>query len=409
MKSRGGCVFDAQDYSLSTERKKFWKKHMWTNTRRVGAPRRSLSPNNAAIVTTATALLVVIFYAASINPQRLGTARIAAGNRMRSGHTTFGKAPPHIRMQHQLQRVCPPSQREYPSGTREILTPRGTKVFMENDEQFFGGELRGMKNTKRNTTLKMEQVILGDPKWDWENLERTESTQDDIIEPICGEAALEMARNEKDLWIFAYGSEMWEPSFPIAEKRDGWVKGFVRRFYARSEGRWGTKEKPGRKLTMMREHGAWIWGHLLRVPEDSREAAMQAIADLAEEGETPKMHWYGFAKSSREGGGIFEGRALSYVMDEDHSLYSKLSNNTDLARDIVTAVGDSGSGASYLVSLYNTLGEIKGFDRTLGFQLDHHVDDIVEALPETSRVGEAAWGKGTEKLNKGGSRQTYNF
>ncbi|GAB5367158.1 hypothetical protein AAMO2058_001205600 [Amorphochlora amoebiformis] len=207
-----------------------------------------------------------------------------------------------------------------------------------------------------------------------------------IVEPLYGDDALAAIRAEKDMWIFTYGSDMYDPGFEVDEKREGWVKGFVRRFYAISTKKHGTPEAPGRTLTMVRDPGAWIWGYLMKVSEDDKEKVLTYMAENADPGEIPQVVEMGYAKSSStEGGGIFGGKALSYVMDPKSEFYGKTDNSTTIARDVVMGVGEKGSGAGHLLGIFNTMGEISGFDRTEGFEIDHHVDDVVEALPKTWR------------------------
>jgi cation transport regulator ChaC len=37
----------------------------------------------------------------------------------------------------------------------------------------------------------------------------------------------------EELWIFGYGSLVWRPAFPFAERRGAWI-GFARRFWQSS-------------------------------------------------------------------------------------------------------------------------------------------------------------------------------
>lgn len=53
-------------------------------------------------------------------------------------------------------------------------------------------------------------------------------------------------REDRDLWVFAYGSLMWNPAFLFAEVRHGRLEGYARSFclYDDRGGR-GTRERPG--------------------------------------------------------------------------------------------------------------------------------------------------------------------
>ena len=48
-----------------------------------------------------------------------------------------------------------------------------------------------------------------------------------------------------DLWVFGYGSLMWNPGFDYLERRIARLDGFERRFALTSRHYRGTPEKPG--------------------------------------------------------------------------------------------------------------------------------------------------------------------
>jgi glutathione-specific gamma-glutamylcyclotransferase len=53
-------------------------------------------------------------------------------------------------------------------------------------------------------------------------------------------------RLDQDLWVFAYGSLMWDPAFHFAEVRRGRISGYARRFILKDTfGARGTPEIPG--------------------------------------------------------------------------------------------------------------------------------------------------------------------
>ena len=72
--------------------------------------------------------------------------------------------------------------------------------------------------------LDVEQRVLGNQKRLLQRREK-DAKQEELLQTV-------IARGESEgLWIFAYGSLMWRVGFEFVEKRNGYVKGWVRRFY----------------------------------------------------------------------------------------------------------------------------------------------------------------------------------
>lgn len=67
----------------------------------------------------------------------------------------------------------------------------------------------------------------------------------------------------RDFWIFAYGSLMWAPGFPVAEQVPAYVRGWHRRFSLSSPRSWGTPAAPG--LCAALHEGGECAGLVLRI------------------------------------------------------------------------------------------------------------------------------------------------
>lgn len=70
-----------------------------------------------------------------------------------------------------------------------------------------------------------------------------------------------------DVWIFAYGSLIWNPIFPVAERRIARVHGYRRSFCLRSIVGRGTVEKPGLMLAL--DTGGTAVGVAFRLPTEA--------------------------------------------------------------------------------------------------------------------------------------------
>ena len=68
---------------------------------------------------------------------------------------------------------------------------------------------------------------------------------------------------EADLWVFGYGSLMWDAGFPFAEQQLALLRGYHRRFCIYSMRHRGTPERPG--LVFGLDHGGACRGIAYRV------------------------------------------------------------------------------------------------------------------------------------------------
>lgn len=146
-----------------------------------------------------------------------------------------------------------------------------------------------------------------------------------------------------DLWVFGYGSLIWNPDFPVAERQLARLMDWRRGFCMRSIHHRGTPEAPGLVLALDAEPGAVCEGVAFRAEpgtEDATRIALRTrelISSAYLERDLPVT--------------LADGRmvaALAFVIDADHAQYCGDLAHEDQARIIAQAVGGRGPNAEYL-------------------------------------------------------------
>lgn len=145
------------------------------------------------------------------------------------------------------------------------------------------------------------------------------------------------------LWVFGYGSLIWNPEFAVAEQHIARLADWQRSFCMRSIHHRGTVAEPGLVLALDQRSASHCDGVAFRVqPGQEAEtiAALRArelISSAYIERSLPVR--------------LADGRdvqALTYVIDSDHDQYCGGLPREDQARIIAKATGGRGSNRDYL-------------------------------------------------------------
>ena len=167
------------------------------------------------------------------------------------------------------------------------------------------------------------------------------------------------------LWIFGYGSLLFRPGFPFQERRAARVHGFERRLDQGSPDHRGTPERLGRVATLRRTEGASCTGAVYRVADADREAVLTAL-DIREQGGYERLE---LTAELIEGG---EVKAVTWVASPGNAYHLGPAPLGEMAAQIRSAVGPSGSNLDYVVALDKAL-------RGLGCE-DVHVAEVARAV-----------------------------
>jgi cation transport protein ChaC len=153
------------------------------------------------------------------------------------------------------------------------------------------------------------------------------------------------------LWVFGYGSLIWDPGFPVAERRIGRVTGWHRSFCMRSIHHRGTPEAPGLVLALDRAEGGSCQGVAFRVDAGAEAATIAALRER----ELVSSAYLEERLTVDTEGGLLD--ALTYVIDPDHVQYCHLKLE-EQAQIIARATGGRGANRDYLWSTTAHLAEL---------------------------------------------------
>ena len=154
------------------------------------------------------------------------------------------------------------------------------------------------------------------------------------------------------MWVFGYGSLLWDPGFTPAETARAHLSGYHRSFCMLSIHHRGTEEDPGLVLALDAVEQGTCTGLALRVTD---EEADDVLAYLRERELISSAYLERLVDLELDDGRRVE--AVAYVIDPDHRQYVTLPLETQ-AQMIARAVGGRGPNTDYLNNTANHLTEI---------------------------------------------------
>jgi cation transport protein ChaC len=152
------------------------------------------------------------------------------------------------------------------------------------------------------------------------------------------------------LWVFGYGSLLWNPGFGVEAQAHATLPGYARSFCMRSIHHRGTEADPGLVLALDAKPGALCEGLALKARDDEAPAVLEYLREreLISSAYVEKVLPVHLA----------DGRtleAVTYVIDAEHVQYCSGLALEEQARIIARAVGGRGPNTEYL---YNTAAHL---------------------------------------------------
>jgi cation transport protein ChaC len=176
-----------------------------------------------------------------------------------------------------------------------------------------------------------------------------------------------------DLWVFGYGSLMWSPDFPFAERKAGRVHGYHRSLCILSSRYRGTPDKPG--LVMGLCPGGSCRGMAFRSPASKAKEVVDTLwkREMLNNVYMPKFVPVTVAGAQQ---GAHRVHALAFIADTKHRQFVDELDVAGRARLVAQGIGQRGRCVDYI---RNTLDHM----RELGVH-DPHLTRILETALDLS-------------------------
>jgi len=156
------------------------------------------------------------------------------------------------------------------------------------------------------------------------------------------------------MWVFGYGSLLWNPGFEIAVRAVATLPNYARSFCMRSIHHRGTVDDPGLVLALDERKGAQCAGVAFAVAAGKEDETLQYLREreLVSSAYLEKILTLNLADGRKV-------EAVTYVIDESPEQYCSDLPLEEQAQIIANAVGGRGPNWEYL---YNTASHLRDID-----------------------------------------------
>ncbi|MEO0933101.1 MAG: gamma-glutamylcyclotransferase [Cyanobacteria bacterium J06641_2] len=168
---------------------------------------------------------------------------------------------------------------------------------------------------------------------------------------------LKVHKPDTDVWLFAYGSLIWNPAFKFIERRVGTVYGWHRRFCLKAPVGRGTPENPG--LVLGLDCGGSCRGVVYRI------AAADVRSELSLLWRREMVIGSYIPRWVKVVDGTNQFCAITFVVNRCHPDYAGKMSFESTVNTIATAKGELGSSAEYLMQTVKGLETVGIEDKQL--------------------------------------------
>ena len=162
------------------------------------------------------------------------------------------------------------------------------------------------------------------------------------------------------MWVFGYGSLLWNPGFEVSQEVSATLSGYARSFCMRSIHHRGTDTAPGLVLALDEATDAVCNGVALRVASGTEDATLAYLRER----ELISSAYLERVLDITLGHGETVS-AVTYVIDPDHVQYCGGLPLEEQAQIIAHAVGGRGPNSEYLFNTARHLSSLGVADNDL--------------------------------------------
>lgn len=163
----------------------------------------------------------------------------------------------------------------------------------------------------------------------------------------------------QQVWLFAYGSLIWNPLIEFADRQIGTIHGFHRRFCLWAALGRGTPDNPG--LVLGLDRGGSCRGVLYRIPDHLVEPELMLVWRREMIVGSYEPRWVKVRCQSQT------CYAITFLINRNHCFYTGNIATEVVVHHLATAGGVIGSCADYLHQTIEGLAQAGIYDRGLLF------------------------------------------
>jgi len=170
------------------------------------------------------------------------------------------------------------------------------------------------------------------------------------------------------VWLFAYGSLIWNPALHFDQRRLARVYGWHRSFCLSTQAGRGTPDNPG--LVLGLDRGGACTGAAFHISEELMQDELSLLWRREMLSGSYRPRWVRL----RGADGAPYGHAIAFTIQRDSENYAGCLSRDDIVRRLASACGALGSSADYLFRTRDGL-------RSLGI-VDAGIEDLARRVEQ---------------------------